>query len=316
MNGGIGIIEMLKKTNILALAGGGKIPCFPPNQFVIWDDHQGKIISMLRFNDNIINIRLRNDKIIPVLQKKIYIFNINTLETISSLDTFDNPLGIIGMSNGDNNKLIIAFPYESQGKVYVGNCISEKIEKISIISAHESKVACISLNKDGSLIATASDKGTVIKIFTTFGIKFSEFRRGTISVVMNCISFDPNNKFIGCTSNVGTIHVFSIARIMKILNENNSEIKKKYKNEDEPRNSKSFLGKIGGFLNIKSSYLETERNFARFRIQEECSLLGFGNDNTFEVITMNGKYYKAAYDPKKGGDCCKIEEKNCLFDID
>ena len=275
MNGGIGIIEMLKKTNILALAGGGKLPCFPLNQLIIWDDHQGKIISILRFNDNIKNIRLRDDKIISVLQKKIYIFNLNTLETISSLETFDNPLGTIGISNGDNNKLIIAFPSESQGKVYVGNCFSEKVEKITLISAHDSKIACISLNKDGSLLATASEQGTVIRIFTTFGIKFSEFRRGTKSVEMNCITFDQNNKFIGCTSNGGTIHVFSITGIMKVLNENNSEVKKKNKNEFEPRNYKSFLVKIGGFLNIRSSYLETERNFARFRIQEEYSLLGF-----------------------------------------
>ena len=314
MNGGIGIIEMLKKTNILALTGGGKIPCFPLNQLVIWDDHQGKIISMLRFNDNIINIRLRCDKIIVVLQKKIYIFNVNTLETISSFESFNNPLGLISLSNGDNNKLITAFPYESQGKVYIGNCFSEKMEKISIISAHDSKLACISLNKDGTLLATSSDKGTLIRIYTTFGIKFAEFRRGTKSVEMNCISFDQNNKFIGCTSNGGTIHIFSIIGIMKLLNENNLD-KNKYKNEDEPRNSKSLLGKIGGIFNIKNSYLESERHFARFRIQEEYSLLGFGNDNTFEVITKNGKYYKAAYDPKRGGDCCKIEEKNFLVDI-
>ena len=314
MNGGIGIIEMLKKTNILALTGGGQIPCFPLNQLVIWDDHQGKIISMLRFNNNIINIRLRNDKIIVVLQKKIYIFNVNTLETISSLETFNNPLGPISLSNGDNNKLITAFPYESQGKVYIGNCFSEKMEKISIVSAHDSKLACISLNKDGTLLATSSDKGTLIRIYTSFGIKFAEFRRGTKSVEMNCISFDQNNKFIGCTSNGGTIHIFSIIGIMKLLNENNLD-KNKYKNEDEPRNSKSLLGKIGGLFNIKNSYLESERNFARFRIQEEYSLLGFGNDNTFEVITKNGKYYKAAYDPKRGGDCCKIEEKNFLVDI-
>ena len=316
MNGGIGKIEMFKKTNILALVGGGKIPCFPPNKLIIWDDHQGKIISNLRFNDNILNVRLRNDKIISILQKKIYIFNLNTLETISILDSFSNPTGIIGISNGDNNKLIIAFPYEAQGQVYVGNLRSDKIEELSKISAHDSKIQCLSINKEGTILATASNKGTLIRIFITYsGVKFTEFRRGTKNVAMNCICFDQNNKFIGCTSDVGTIHIFSIAEIMKILNENAEKNKKDKKKEDMPRNSKSFLGKIGGFLNIKNEYLDSERNFTRFKVPEDSSLLGFGCDNTFNVITMNGKYYKAAYDPKKGGESCKIEEKNVFVDI-
>ena len=128
--------------------------------------------------------------------------------------------------------------------------------------------------------------------------------------------FDPNNKFLGCSSNVGTIHIFSLSGIMKILNENNNDDNKKGRNnfDEEPKNTKSLLGKIGGLLGVKSSYLETERNFAKYKVQEENSLLGFGYDNTIVVITMEGKYYKAAYDPKKGGDCCKIEEKNIFVD--
>jgi WD40 repeat protein len=170
------------------------------------------------------------------------------------------------------------------------------------------------INKDGTLLATASDKGTLIRIFTTNdGQKFSEFRRGTKTVEMNCIAFDPNNKFIGCSSNVGTIHIFSIAAITKALDEKNNKAKNEI--EDEPKNSKSFLGKIGGLLNIKNAYLESERSFAKFKVQEENSILGFGSENTFVVITMDGKYYKAAYNPKRGGDCCKIEEKNILNDF-
>ena len=173
--------------------------------------------------------------------------------------------------------------------------------------------------KDNTLfvvfVFTCLINSTLIRIFTTGGgVKFSEFRRGTKNVTMNCLSFDLNNKFIGCISNVGTMHVFSIAGIMKILNENSDE-KNKKRFEEEPKNSKSFLGKIGGFFNLKNAYLETERNFARFKIMEENSLLGFGSDNTFVVLTMDGKYYKAAYDPKKGGECCKIEEKNVFVDM-
>ena len=192
------------------------------------------------------------------------------------------------------------------------------MEEISQIATHNSKISCLSINKDGTIIATTSDKGTIIRIFTTFGgIKFTEFRRGTKYVTMNCITFDQNNRFIGCTSNGGTLHIFSIIGIMKTLNENSQLNNKKGKNnfEEEPKNSKSLLGKIGGFLNIKSAYFEFERNFARFKIQEPNSLLGFENDNTFVVLTMDGKYYKVAYDPKNGGKSCKIEEKNILIDI-
>lgn len=314
MNGGIGIIEMFQRTNLLALVGGGKNPKFQINQLIIWDDHQGKIISKLRFNENLMSVRLRNNKIIVLTRNKFYAFNMKTLVTIAIIKTYDNPLGIIATSNGDiNNKLIVAFPYESQGHVFLGE-ITQKCEKLSVVQAHDSKIACISINKDGTLLATASDKGTLIRIFTTNdGQKFSEFRRGTKTVEMNCIAFDPNNKFIGCSSNVGTIHIFSIAAITKALDEKNNKAKNEI--EDEPKNSKSFLGKIGGLLNIKNAYLESERSFAKFKVQEENSILGFGSENTFVVITMDGKYYKAAYNPKRGGDCCKIEEKNILSDF-
>ena len=312
MNGGIGIIEMLKRTNLLALVGGGKNPKFPLNQLIIWDDHQGKIMSKLRFNENIMSVRLRSDKIIALSKNKFYVFNMETLVTITIINTYDNPLGIIATSNGDNNKLIVGFPYEAQGHILLCN-INQKCEKLcDTINAHNSRIACISINKEGTLLATASDKGTLIRIFSTNdGQKISEFRRGNTQVEMNCITFDQNNKFIGCSSNVGTIHIFSIAAITKDLVEKNKETKNE---EDEPKNSKSLLGKIGGLFNIKNAYIDTERSFAKFKISEENSLIGFGNENTFVVITMEGKYYQAAY-PKMGGDCIKITEKNMLVDI-
>ena len=322
MNGGIGIIEMLKRTNILALVGGGEKPCFSPRKIIIWDDHQGKIIGILLFNTEVLNVRMRNDKIFGVCENKIYIFNLNTLETIQSLKTYNNPTGIIGISSGDFNKLMIAYPAENKGIVSFRNCIDSKsIKNSKIINAHESNLACISINNNGTILATSSENGTVIKIFDlSNGELLSTLRRGTKTVSMTCISFSHNNIFLGCISDVGTIHIFSIFNINKKLNEknsnNNDEAKKDIKNEIkseinyEPKNRKSLLGKIGGIFNIP----DHDRNFAKFKINDGYGLLSFGKENTIVVVTKKGKYIKAAFDPKNGGNCQSIDEKNIFSD--
>ena len=91
---------MLNTTNILALVGWGKNPKFSLNKIIIWDDKKVRIniIGELPFNTNILNIKIKMDRLIGVCQSKIYIFNLNTLEIIDMFDTFDNINGIVGFS--------------------------------------------------------------------------------------------------------------------------------------------------------------------------------------------------------------------------
>ena len=81
---------MLNKTNILALVGGGKNPFCSNNKVIIWDDHQGKVISELRFNSTIKNVKLKKNHIIVVLETQIYVFKLKTLEKIDVLETYEN----------------------------------------------------------------------------------------------------------------------------------------------------------------------------------------------------------------------------------
>ena len=293
---------MLKKTNILALVGGGKLPKFSENKITIWDDHQGIIIRQIRLNSNIIKVKIRDDTIIGIVIDKIYVININTLETIDIVETFINPHGIFSISYHIID-FYIAFPHSKcKGKVQLENYIVSKEirkeDKQKLIQAHESNIAYITMNNEGTILATASDKGTLIRLFNVLKLEMiTELRRGAKNVKINCLAFDLNTQYIGCTSDVGTVHIFDIHEVNKVIEkeEENTKI------NDENKKEKAKFGKLYGFIKIN------ERSFAKFKVQEEKSILGFCQKDSIIILSPEGKFQRASYD-KSGGNCKKLEE--------
>lgn len=304
MGGGIGRIEMLKSTNILALVGGGMKPIYPPTKIIIWDDKIHKVISELRFNSPILNTKIKMDRIIGVTERKIYVFNINTLDCLDIFDSFENTNGIMAISSGDLIS-VMGFPFGEKGQVKVVNFNS--LAPLPLISAHESRIACLCINHNGTLLATASDKGTLIRVFSIqTGELIAELRRGVKNCNISCIAFDEHNKFVGCSGDTGTIHLFSIVTAMKNSANNTSNF-----SEDEPHNTRSFFGKISGMLGVKNALLDSEYSFAKFRIAEHKNILAFTSVNNIAVLTNEGKFYLAGFEFGKE-ECNKKEEHSII----
>ena len=71
----------------------------------------------------------------------------------------------------------------------------------------------MNLNFNGSLVASASEKDTIIRIFATdTGHAIQEVRRGSEKAEIYSLSFDKNSNWMACSSDKGTIHIFSLSK--------------------------------------------------------------------------------------------------------
>jgi autophagy-related protein 18 len=84
-------------------------------------------------------------------------------------------------------------------------------------------INCISFSKCGKYLATASDKGTLIKIYSldnekkieelrrlNFNIFEFFFKGGSTSANIYSIAFSFDSKYLVCSSDSGTIHFFEL----------------------------------------------------------------------------------------------------------
>ena len=236
MDGGIGIVEMIYNSNFLVLLGGGEIPKFSKNKVVIWDDNENKVISELKFTTPILSVKYRKDYLFILCRKRIYIFNFDTYEIFDTIDTGNNSKELIAI-NQTSNPLIVAYPSpEGDNKI---NLINYPSKETITIKVQDDPISKISINNNGTLIASANESGTIIRIHSCKdGFFLQEFKRGMEKAKINSICFDADTKFMAVSSSRGTIHIFSMGSTIKNLKEHESNKTNEEKNNTAKKEKK------------------------------------------------------------------------------
>lgn len=81
-----------------------------------------------------------------------------------------------------------------------------------MIEAHQAPLSCISLNNEGTLLATASEKGTIIRVFSLPDAqKLFQFRRGSIPARIYSMSFNATSTLLAVSSATETVHIFRLS---------------------------------------------------------------------------------------------------------
>lgn len=165
------------------------------------------------YASSIIAVRMNRKRVVVCLEDAIHIHNVRDMRILHMIkDTPSNPQGIVDLSIDDNN-CFLAFPASSStGHVHIFD--AENLNTVCQITAHDSVLAAVRFNPEGNKLATGSEKGTVIRVFSiTGGERLFEFVRGVSRCVqISSLAFSQDSRFLCLSSNTETVHVFSLAK--------------------------------------------------------------------------------------------------------
>ncbi|PQK17735.1 hypothetical protein BB8028_0008g02420 [Beauveria bassiana] len=223
-DGNIAIIEMLFSTSLVALI-------LSPRHLVIQNTKRASVICELTFPSAVLAVRLNRKRLAVVLEEEIYLYDISNMSLIYTIPTSPNPSAICALSPSSEN-CFIAYPLPkpredsdvrrpshappqstyvapTAGDVLVFDTLT--LKAVNVVEAHRSPLCSICLNNDGTLLATASETGTIIRVFSVpRGQKLYQFRRGTYPSTIYSMSFNLSSTLLCVSSTSDTVHIFRL----------------------------------------------------------------------------------------------------------
>jgi len=138
-----------------------------------------------------------------------------------------------------------------------------------VFSAHQSPLAALAVNASGTLVATASEMGTVVKVFEVkTGQLLYRLRRSTRQATISCLVFRPDDLFLGVASNTNTVHIFKLDPTLVETKVENSTIDK-ISSLGTAESVKDVVDTVSDIAkDVIPNYFNDLRSFATFHIPD------------------------------------------------
>jgi WD40 repeat protein len=181
---------MLNTTNLLAVVGNSDK--WPAHKVLLWDDATRRCAGELNFKSDVKAVRLLRGLILVVLAHKVYVYDFSELRCVDGIETLANPKGLCALSTAEGGTAVLACPGLNKGGVRVEwfaaqpvsgsslpRIVKDPARRTRFLTAHDSPLAALALTSSGERLATASEKGTLVRVFSTqSGAQIWELRRG------------------------------------------------------------------------------------------------------------------------------------------
>ncbi|KAI1785091.1 WD40 repeat-like protein [Ganoderma leucocontextum] len=371
-DGARGTVEMLFCTSLLALVGAADQPQSSPRKLQIVNTKRQSMICELLFPSSILAVKLNRKTLVIVLEVEIYIYDISNMKLLHVIETTPNPNAIVALSpSADNSYLAYPSPVPSPAlsqasaahqqpspspaaaaALSTGDVLlfsTRSLTVANVIQAHKSPISFLSVNAAGTLLATASDKGTVIRVWSIPGAeKLYQFRRGTREARIYSINFNLVSSLLCVSSAHDTVHIFKLGQGRggpsavgaqspsspsgSIDSREGSQgldggyeayaEKKKGSSVSSTLRRKSLhltknlTSSVGGYLpNTLTEMWEPSRDFAFLRLPTSgarCIAALSGTMPQVMVLSSEGYFYSYNIDLENGGECSLMKQYSLL----
>lgn len=294
-NAGIAIVEVMHKSNILALVGGGSNPYKPPNKCIIWDDKESVVVTELEYRECVRGVKITKDYLVVSTDDLVRVYDLkDELKMLYKIKTGINISGLMELSIKDDAPLLITPHPKDVGKLILSNYMKQDKKEIGQLQCCKHPIKHIRLNNDATKFAVVSELGTIIRIFdVATQTSQIELRRGTEQANIQTVYFSDDSQFLMVASDKGTIHIYSIS--------------------EDYSNTKSSLNMISGIL---PTYFKSIWSMNKITISNNRFVAGIvsrKNTNTeypiydISVFMYDGKYHHYEFKPKANTIELKVE---------
>lgn len=360
-DGARGIVEMLFCTSLIALVGAADQPQSSPRKLQIVNTKRGSTICELLFPSSILAVKLNRKTLVIVLETEIYIYDISNMKLLHVIETAPNPEAICALSPSSENSYLAypstvpsgALPTASAsssaststsqtGDVLIFSTATKTVA--NVIQAHKAPISFLSINSTGTMLATSSDKGTVIRVWSLPGAeKLYQLRRGTREVRIHSITFNAMSTLLAVSSAHDTVHIFKLGQrgagaskrpATDTVSSNGSVESREgqamdggYEAYAESRKqgglasslkrrsqlvTKQLTSSVGGYLpNAVAEMWEPARDFAWLKLPSSgtrCIVALSGTMPQVMVISSEGYFYSYNIDLENGGECALMKQ--------
>lgn len=210
--GGFSIIRPVFSTPLLCFVGSASNPRYPLNTVYFWDDRQNQSIAEIHFRSEVKNVLIRRDRAVIILPTLTYVYMLNSLKAVSCIETCENEKGA-GAISFDKDIFVLLSLSSEPGSIRMENYSNEEVKVAQI---HENPIHIVAIDFIGSVGASASEQGTIIRVFDCNSLEvLHELRRGTSPAQISSIGFSPLGGMLVVSSNKSTVHVWKLEKKVK-----------------------------------------------------------------------------------------------------